>query len=63
MARLNDLSESLRSYLLGLECITFEGQPWVSGPPLERRRVAIVSTAGLQLRGDVGHGSGYLGSG
>ncbi len=52
MARMNDLYEGLRDYILGLECITFETEPWVSGPPLERRRVAIVSTAGLQRRGE-----------
>ncbi len=52
MARMNDLYEGLRDYLLAMECITFETEPWVRGPPLERRRVAIVSTAGLQRRGD-----------
>ncbi len=52
MARMNDLYEGLRDYILGLECITFETEPWVSGPPLDQRRVAIVSTAGLQRRGE-----------
>ena len=27
-------------------------QPWVSGPPLSQRRVAIVSSAGLVVRGE-----------
>jgi len=27
-------------------------QPWVPGPPLSRRHVCIISTAGLQRRGD-----------
>lgn len=52
MARMEDIYEELRSYLETLECITFETTPWVSGPPLGERRVAIVSTAGLQRRGD-----------
>ena len=52
MARLNDLSEEMRSFLIDVNCITFETGPWVAGPPLSGRRVAIVSTAGLQRRGD-----------
>ena len=36
-----------------MECITFESTPWVGdGLPLSERRIAIVSTAGLQRRGD-----------
>lgn len=30
----------------------FDGRPWVGGPALSRRRVAIVTTAGLHRRGD-----------
>jgi D-proline reductase (dithiol) PrdB len=52
VARLSDIYEGLRDYLEGLHCITFDSQPWVEGPPLRERRVAIVSTAGLQRRGD-----------
>ncbi|MFP6743702.1 MAG: glycine/sarcosine/betaine reductase selenoprotein B family protein [Alphaproteobacteria bacterium] len=52
MARLSDIYDSLRVYIEGLDCITFDTQPWVEGPPLSARRVAIVSTAGLQSRGD-----------
>ena len=52
MARLSDIYDSLRVYIEGLDCITFDTQPWVEGPPLSARRVAIVSTAGLQRRGD-----------
>ncbi len=52
MVRLRDLPEWERDYLSGLTCPEFDSAPWVSGPPLIRRRVAIVSTAGLQNRGD-----------
>jgi D-proline reductase (dithiol) PrdB len=31
---------------------TFESRPWVRGKPLAQRRVAIVTTAGLHVRGD-----------
>ena len=36
----------------GLECPDFVTRPWVKGPPLAQRRVAIVSSAGLVLRGE-----------
>ena len=52
MARLDQLPEPERSFLANLECPTFETQPWVGGPPLSRRRVAVISTAGLHRRGD-----------
>lgn len=52
MVRLNDLSEAERRFHEGVSCPTFETQPWVTGPPLGQRRVAIVSTAGLHRRGD-----------
>src|SRR5438270_10223696 len=35
-----------------LECPDFAATPWVEGPPLRERRVAIVSSAGLVVRGD-----------
>lgn len=36
-----------------LDCSGFEDRrPWVEGPPLSERRVAIVSTAALNLRSD-----------
>jgi D-proline reductase (dithiol) PrdB len=50
--RLNELPEPERSHLANIKCSTFEDRPWVKGPPLRWRRVAIVSTAGLQMRGD-----------
>ena len=47
MARLDQLPEPEQSFLRGLECPTFETHPWVGGPPLAERRVALISTAGL----------------
>src|SRR5262249_25453751 len=38
--------------LAELECPSFETRPWVTGPALSRRRVAIVSSAGLVVRGE-----------
>nr|HID57845.1 selenoprotein B glycine/betaine/sarcosine/D-proline reductase [Desulfobacterales bacterium] len=52
MARLDQIPEPMWSHIASLECPTFETQPWIEGPPLSRRRVAIVSTAGLHRRGD-----------
>ena len=52
MVRLSDLPEIARDYLEGIPLPEFDTDPWVSGPPLSQRRVAIISTAGLQRRGD-----------
>jgi len=58
MVRLNEIPEPTYSHLANLECPTFEIQPWAGGPPLARRRVAVLSTAGLQRRGDRPFGLG-----
>lgn len=52
MVRLEKLAPEQRRNLEALGCPTFEAHPWVEGPPLRRRRVAIISTAGLHLRQD-----------
>ena len=52
MVRLADTPENLRHHLEQLECPTFDEQPWVKPPQLDQCRVAIISTAGLQERGD-----------
>ncbi|MEM6498333.1 MAG: glycine/sarcosine/betaine reductase selenoprotein B family protein [Pseudomonadota bacterium] len=52
MARLEDFHEPARSRLANLVCPEFEGTPWVESKPMSQRRVAVVSTAGLQRRGD-----------
>src|SRR5258708_11634131 len=52
VTRLTDLPSDQAKRLAELECPNFETQPWVNGPALSRRRVAIVSTAGLVVRGE-----------
>ena len=52
MVRLNDLPEDDRRHMLAKPCPTFEGAPFVPGPPLSSRRVAIVTTAAVQMRDD-----------
>lgn len=52
MVRLSQLPEGSRTSLLNLECPVFDQRPWVDGPPLAQRRVAIISTAGLHTRDD-----------
>jgi len=52
MARLDDIAEPLRTHLLHLPCPSFETEPWAEGAPLAQRRVALISTAGLQRRDD-----------
>jgi D-proline reductase (dithiol) PrdB len=52
MARLEEMAEPMRSHLATLPCPTFDIHPWVAGPLLSRRRVAIISTAGLHRRSD-----------
>ena len=46
MVRMSDLSESVQTALLNVECPEYDSKPWVSGPPLSKRRVAIVSSPG-----------------
>lgn len=52
MARLDQMHSAMRNSLLAMECPTFPTHPWVTGPPVAQRRVAIVSTAGLHRRDD-----------
>jgi D-proline reductase (dithiol) PrdB len=52
MARLDQFPEPMRSHLANLSCPTFKTVPWAAGPDLAKRRVALISTAGLHRRGD-----------
>ena len=52
MARLEDLPEPLRTTVANLPCPAFDTTPFVTGPKLSERRVAIVSSAALIHRGD-----------
>ena len=50
--RLEKLPAEMAKRLSELECPDFKTTPWVEGAPLKDRRVAIVSSAGLVVRGD-----------
>src|SRR5260370_11321239 len=52
MARLTDLPPAQAKRWAELEGPDFATRPWVAGPPLAARRVAIVSSAGLVVRGE-----------
>jgi D-proline reductase (dithiol) PrdB len=52
MARLEQVHPAMRASLLAMECPTFDTHPWVAGPALRQRRVALISTAGLHRRDD-----------
>ena len=52
MARLDSFPEPMRSHLATLSCPTFETTPFVEPPPAGKRRVAMISTAGLHRRDD-----------
>lgn len=62
MVRLADLSPPDRENMLKKvpTLPRFEQRPWVRGPRLAQRRVAIVSTAGLHVRGDRPFGAGGM---
>ena len=55
MARLSDLPAWEREHHLEKihELPDFGPTPWVGGPALSKRRVAIITTAGLQVRNDI----------
>ena len=52
MARMEDLPDYERDFLMNMELPSFAARPWVTGPPLKERRVAAVTTAGLHRRDD-----------
>jgi D-proline reductase (dithiol) PrdB len=60
MARLSELSAAEQRHHLDKirDLPDFGATPFVAGPPLARRRVAIVTTAGLHRRGDRAFDSG-----
>ena len=52
MARLEDIPEPTRTAVANIPCPAFGTTPFVTGPALSERRVAIVSSAALIHRGD-----------
>lgn len=63
MVRLTDLAQLDRENMLKKipTLPQYPGRPWASGPALSKRRVAIVTTAGLHVRGDRPFGAGSAG--
>jgi D-proline reductase (dithiol) PrdB len=52
MARPEDIPQPTRDAVLNLPCPVFETTPFVPGPALKQRRIAILSSAALIRRGD-----------
>ncbi len=52
MVRLSDIPTEEAAHLLSKLCDPFDTRPWVAGPPLSKRRVAILTSAGLHRVGD-----------
>lgn len=53
MARLEDFDPTSRKHLADMEMPAFASTPWTRAKPAASARVAIISTAGLQRRGDL----------
>jgi D-proline reductase (dithiol) PrdB len=52
MARLDRMLAQERESYLNRPCPTFDHMSWVMAPPLTQQKIALISTAGLQRRGD-----------
>ena len=52
MARIDDIPEPTRSAILALDVPAAASAPFVDGPPLTARRLAIVTSAALHRRGE-----------
>ena len=52
MAHLEDIPQPTRDALVALVSTSFDSSPFVTGPKLSERKIAIVSSAALIKRGD-----------
>ncbi|MCE2491829.1 MAG: selenoprotein B glycine/betaine/sarcosine/D-proline reductase [Alphaproteobacteria bacterium] len=52
MARWEDLPEYERDYLADLPLPDFDYTPWTPAKPVTESRIALISTAGIERRGD-----------
>lgn len=52
LARIDDIPQPTRDAVLSVPCPSFETTPFVAGPKLAQRRMALVSSAALIRRGD-----------
>ena len=52
MARWEELPKYERDYLDGMRLPEFDGTPWTPPKPISKSRIALISTAGIERRGD-----------
>lgn len=52
MVRMSELPDTKRENIEAHGCPRYETEPWVRGSALAQRRISIVSTAGLIMRGE-----------
>lgn len=52
MVRVNEFPDEFQEEFLNREMPVFDQSAFVQGPPLKKRRIALISTAGLHRRGD-----------
>lgn len=52
MVRLKDLSPWDQKHISSADVPTFDEGPWTAGQPLKESRIAVVTTAGVHVRGD-----------
>lgn len=52
MVKVDEFPDGVREDFLNREMPKFEDTPLLTGPPLNKRRIALISTAGLHRRGD-----------
>jgi D-proline reductase (dithiol) PrdB len=52
MTHFEDIPARTRANVIKLDCPTFKEAPFIGGPPLRQRRVALISSAGLHRRAD-----------
>ena len=50
MARWMDLSEAEQNYQKGLRLLEFDDAPYVAPKPMNKRRIALLTTAGIERR-------------
>jgi D-proline reductase (dithiol) PrdB len=50
--RFEKISEAERKILMSFKCPEFETHPWATGPSLNKRRISVITTAGLHGRDD-----------
>lgn len=58
VTKLDRLPDDEQKHILALPCPSFDRAPGVTGQPLTKRRVALITTAGLHRRGDAPFGVG-----